>query len=60
MVDLVEKSVAEFEKKSQSWIISGFPRTRVQALSLQKLKIIPSRFINLKANTEIVMDRFLF
>jgi len=47
VIDLVQKEIANFEKKSQSWIIQGFPRTRVQALSLQRMCIIPDKFINL-------------
>lgn len=35
----------QFEKENTSWIIEGFPRTRVQALALQKIGIIPDRFI---------------
>ena len=48
VIDLVEKEISEFEKKSQTWIMQGFPRTRVQALSLQSMKIIPDRIINLE------------
>ena len=48
MIDLVKTEIEGFEKKSQSWIIQGFPRTRVQALSLQKMGIIPDKFINLE------------
>ena len=28
VIELVEKEIAEFEKKSQSWVMQGFPRTR--------------------------------
>ena len=40
------------EDKNQSWILQGFPRTKVQALSLQKIGIIPDKFIllNIKPN----------
>jgi adenylate kinase family enzyme len=48
VIDLVKTEIEGFEKKSQSWIIQGFPRTRVQALSLQKMGIIPDKFINLE------------
>ena len=47
MIELVKAEIAGYEKKAQSWIIQGFPRTRVQALSLQKMSIIPDKFINL-------------
>lgn len=35
-----------------SWIIEGFPRTKVQALALQKSGHIPDRFILLNINRE--------
>lgn len=48
VIELVKNEIESYEKKSQSWIIQGFPRTRVQALSLQKMGIIPDKFINLE------------
>jgi adenylate kinase family enzyme len=50
VIDLVKHQVDVFEKDGVSWIIEGFPRTKVQALSLQKTGIIPDRFILLNAN----------
>jgi len=47
VIELVEGQVSGFEKKSQSWIIQGFPRTRVQALSLQRMGVVPDKLINL-------------
>jgi len=29
VIDLIGKEIQAIEKKSQSWIIQGFPRTRV-------------------------------
>lgn len=29
VIELVEKEIAGYEKKNQSWIMQGFPRTRV-------------------------------
>ena len=48
VIDLVSKEINEMERQDQPWILSGFPRTRVQALALQKMAIIPDKFINLK------------
>jgi adenylate kinase family enzyme len=57
VIELVEKEIQGFEKKSQSWIIQGFPRTRVQALALQKMSIIPDKFINLQVKKHSSLAR---
>jgi adenylate kinase len=48
VIDIVKKQIAQCEKDNQSWIIEGFPRTKVQALSLQKIGVIPDKFILLE------------
>ncbi len=45
VIDLVKKQIMAYEKDNVSWIIEGFPRTKVQALSLQKIGVIPDKFI---------------
>jgi adenylate kinase len=47
VIDLVDKEVTECEKKKKSWIIQGFPRTKVQALALQKMGVLPDKFIHI-------------
>jgi adenylate kinase len=51
----VKGEIDRAEEAHQSWVISGFPRTKVQAISLQRLKVIPDKFIhlNVKANTAV-------
>ena len=34
VIELVNRQIAQHEKEGQSWILGGFPRTQVQALSL--------------------------
>jgi hypothetical protein len=34
VIELVKKQIVQLEKDNKSWIIEGFPRTKVQALSL--------------------------
>ena len=55
MIDLVKKQIMNYEKDNVSWIIEGFPRTKVQALALQKIGIIPDKFIllDVKRSTSI-------
>ena len=33
------------EQDKKSWIIEGFPRTEAQAIALQKMGVIPDKFI---------------
>ena len=39
--------IEAMEKDQKSWIIEGFPMTEVQAVALQKMGIIPDKFIML-------------
>ena len=52
VIDLVTKQVQLLELEHKSWIIEGFPRTKLQALALQKLGILPNRFILLNVERE--------
>lgn len=57
VIDLVKKQIMQFEKENTSWIIEGFPRTRVQALALQKIGIIPDRFIMLETAEANIQEK---
>lgn len=47
MINLVKEEIDRCEEACQSWLVAGFPRTKVQALSLQRLKVIPDKFISI-------------
>ena len=47
MINLVKAEVDKYEANHESYFIQGFPRTKVQALSLQRLRIVPDKFIHL-------------
>lgn len=47
VIDVVKKKVTELERENANWLIEGFPRTKVQALALEKLGVIPDKIINL-------------
>ena len=49
-VELVKREINRLEKEGASWICEGFPRSQVQALSLQQLGIVPDKVITLKIN----------
>jgi len=54
---LVKRDIQEAEKEKKSWILEGFPRTKNQALSLQKLGILPNKVILLKQSKEASLVR---
>ena len=60
VVDLVKKQIDGYEKKNQSWIIEGFPRTKVQASSLQGMGIIPDKFVNITVPKAVSVSKIKF
>ncbi len=50
MIDLVTREIKAAEDAGKSWILQGFPRTKVQAMALQKMGIIPDKFILLNVS----------
>jgi len=56
VIDLVKKQVELYEAEHQSWVIEGFPRTKTQALALQKTGIIPDKFILLDVAKDTQRD----
>jgi adenylate kinase family enzyme len=54
---LVSQAIQDCEDKGKSWIIQGVPRTKVQALSLQKMGIIPDKMILLKVKQSASLAR---
>ena len=57
VTELVQKKIKGGEAANKSWIIQGFPRTKVQALSLQKIGIIPDKFVLLKVKNSASLAR---
>lgn len=57
VIDIVSKHIKQYESKGQSWIVQGFPRTKAQALALQKMGIIPDKFILLKCKPTASISR---
>jgi len=50
VIAIMTDAIEEAELSGKDYIVSGFPRTRVQALALQKMKIIPTKFIVLNCD----------
>lgn len=57
VIDLVKGEIEAYEKKQFSWIIQGFPRTKVQALALQKMAIIPDKFVHINIRKQHSLAR---
>ena len=47
LIELAEKEIQGFKNKTKGLIEHGFSCTRVQALSIQRMCIIPNNFISL-------------
>lgn len=54
--DIVQEQIEYNEKIKKSWVICGFPRTKVQALALQKMKVIPDKIVSMSCNSERCTD----
>lgn len=52
VMEVLKKRIAECEKENKDFIVEGFPRTKVQALQLNELGIIPDKIILLNATAE--------
>lgn len=57
VISVVKKKIAACEKECRHWIIEGFPRTRVQALSMEQLGIIPDKMIALSCSQATSLDK---
>ena len=45
--------------KKKNWIIEGFPRTKIQALSLSKMGIIPDKIINIQTSEDVILAKIM-
>jgi len=56
VIKLVQKEIQEAEKQNKSWILEGFPRTRVQAHAFAKLGVVPDKLIQMSCSQECSME----
>ena len=54
---MVGEAIKNAEKDRMSWICQGFPRTKVQALALQKMGVLPDKFIFLRVKESAQLAR---
>ena len=57
VIKLVQSQIELMEQDQKSWIIEGFPRTEVQAVALQKMNIIPDKFIMLQQSSDDTFEK---
>ena len=58
VIELVKRQIAQYQTDgSQSWILEGFPRTQVQALSLQQLGVVPDKIIMMNVSAHTTAQR---
>lgn len=57
VIRLVKQEIDKLEANKESWFLQGFPRTKVQALSLQRLRIVPDKLIHLNLPQKAVVNK---
>lgn len=56
VIKLVKQQIEHMEQHQKSWIIEGFPRTEAQAIALQKMGVIPDKFILLNQDDQTTLE----
>jgi adenylate kinase family enzyme len=54
---VVYDRIKAIESQKKSWIINGFPRTRAQAMMLQKWGVVPDRIISSTIRKKQILQR---
>ena len=57
VIDLVQRKIEKAEKDGKGWILEGFPRTRLQAIALQNMKVIPDKMFFLNCADHMVFEK---
>ncbi|KRX07413.1 P-loop containing nucleoside triphosphate hydrolase [Pseudocohnilembus persalinus] len=59
VIQIVEQRIKELQAEHKNYILEGFPKTRVQGLTLQKMGIIPDSFIIYNVNEDQIQKDVL-
>lgn len=54
---VIKNHILKCENEFKNWILEGYPRTKAQALSLQKIGIIPDKFILLNVDKDKSIEK---
>lgn len=57
VIYIIKNYILKCENEYQNWILEGFPRTKIQALTLQKIGIIPDKFVILNVDHETSIEK---
>ncbi|KAM9743950.1 adenylate kinase 8 isoform 2-T2 [Menidia menidia] len=57
LVHLVPQRLKEVDCSHSGWVLEGFPRTRLQALALQRAGVLPHHVVMLEAPEEVLVER---
>lgn len=57
VINVVKNRIEELEKEQTSWIMEGFPRTKLQALALLEMKLLPDKFILLNVSSSQSIEK---
>ena len=57
VIDEVKSRISHGTDDDTSFIVEGFPKNRVQALSLQKIGIVPDKFIMLNVSDAVSLEK---
>lgn len=54
---LVKNHILKCENEYKNWVLEGFPKTKAQALAIQKIGIIPDKFILLNVDRDESIEK---
>ena len=54
---IIKNHILKNENENKNWILEGFPKTKTQALSLQRIGIIPDIFVLLDVERGVSLDK---
>lgn len=57
VIDAVKSRISTGVENDSSYIIEGFPKNRVQSLSLQKIGIVPDKLVLLKVPDSVSLEK---
>lgn len=57
MIEAVKSRISHGTENDSSFILEGFPKNKVQLLSLQKIGIVPDKFIMLNVSDQVSLNK---